>query len=131
MLLWLIAVRTLCVLQALQENTARRTGLHPIRNPDKPTRRSDGGGSGTPLAVTMQSLVWGKDYPRWLKRGNLRLRTHGVDAAIDVNDLARGLAKPIRQKCHSTLSSRHRISYIPMKWCTFVPHFFEFIKTWN
>ena len=60
---WLIAVRTLCVLQALQEKHRKENWNEPIRNPDKPSRRSDEGGSGTPLAVTMQSLVWGEDYP--------------------------------------------------------------------
>jgi len=46
--------------------------MNPIHNPDKPTRRSDGGGSGTPLAVTMQSLVWGEDYLTGIERGNSR-----------------------------------------------------------
>jgi len=53
----LITGRTLCVLQALQEKHREANWNKPILNPDKPTRRSDGGGSGTPLAVTMQSLV--------------------------------------------------------------------------
>jgi hypothetical protein len=44
-------------LQALQEKHRKENWMKPIHNPDKPTRRSDGGGSGTPLAVTMQSLV--------------------------------------------------------------------------
>ena len=69
--------------------------IKPIRNPDKPTRRSDEGGSGTPLAVTMQSLVWGEDYPSGPERGNLRSSTHGMDAAINVNDFSRCFAEPI------------------------------------
>lgn len=53
----------------------------PIRNPDKPSRRSDEGGSGTPLAVTMQSLVWDEDYPTGVQRGNLREKTASERAA--------------------------------------------------
>ena len=49
----------------------------PIRNPDKPSRRSDEGGSGTPLAVTLQSLVWDEDYPSEPERGNLREKSTG------------------------------------------------------
>jgi len=45
------------VLQALQEKHRKENWNKPIRNPDKPSRRSNEGGSGTPLAVTMQSLV--------------------------------------------------------------------------
>jgi hypothetical protein len=45
------------VLQALQEKHRKENWNEPIRNPDKPSRHSDEGGSGTPLAVTMQSLV--------------------------------------------------------------------------
>ena len=88
---------TLCVLQALQEKHRKEMKWNkPIRNPDKPSRRSDEGGSGTPLAVTMQSLVWDEDYPRSPERGNLRLSTHGMDAAINVDDFACGFAEPIR-----------------------------------
>jgi hypothetical protein len=68
----------------------------PIRNPDKPTRRSDEGGSGTPLAATMQSLVWGEDYPSGAERGNLRSSAHRVNATINMDDLPCGFAKPIR-----------------------------------
>ena len=48
------------VLQALQEKHRKENWNKPIRNPDKPSRRSNEGGSGTPLAVTLQSLVWVK-----------------------------------------------------------------------
>lgn len=69
---WLIAVRMPFVLQALQVKHRKDNWNEPICNPDKPSRRSDEGGSGTPLAVTLQSLVWGEDYPNGLESGNLR-----------------------------------------------------------
>ena len=84
------------VLQALQEKHRKENWNKPIRNPDKPYRRSDEGGSGTPLAVTLQSLVWGEDYPNGPERGNLRSGTHGMNAAINVDDLACCFIKPIR-----------------------------------
>ena len=83
------------MLQALQEKHRKENWNEPIRNPDKPSRRSDEGGSGTPLAVTMQPLVWGEDYPSGVERGNLRSGTHSVNAAIDVNDLASCFSEPI------------------------------------
>ena len=85
----------LFVLQALQEKHRKENWNEPIRNPDKPSRRSNEGGSGTPLAVTMQSLVWGEDYLSSQERGNLRSSTHGMDAAINVNDLPCCFGKPI------------------------------------
>ena len=84
------------VLQALQVKHRKENWNKPIRDPDKPSRRSDEGGSGTPLAVTLQPLVWGEDYPNGLERGNLRSGTHGMNAAIDVNNLASGFTKPVR-----------------------------------
>ena len=54
---WLIAVRMPFVLQALQVKHRKENWNKPIRDPDKPSRRSDEGGSGTPLAVTLQPLV--------------------------------------------------------------------------
>jgi hypothetical protein len=86
----------LFVLQALQEKHRKENWNKPIRNPDKPTRRSDEGGSGTPLAATMQSLVWSEDYPSGAERGNLRSSAHRVDTTINMDDLPRGFAKPIR-----------------------------------
>jgi hypothetical protein len=68
--LWLIAVRMPFVLQALQVKHRKENWNKPIRNPDKPSRRSNEGGSGTPLAVTLQPLVWGEDYPSGPERGN-------------------------------------------------------------
>ena len=57
-------------------------------------------GAVTPLAVVVTPLVWGKDY---LFRGekvklslNSRLATHGVEAAIDVNNLSGRLGEPVR-----------------------------------
>ena len=70
--LWVDRGSCAFVLQALQENTAKENWSKPIRNPDKPSRRSDEGGSGTPLAVTMQPLVWDEDYLTGVERGNLR-----------------------------------------------------------
>jgi hypothetical protein len=56
-------------------------------------------GAVTPLAVTVTPLVWGKDYPHRGKKVkssvNARLATHGVEAAIDVDDFSGRLGEPI------------------------------------